>query len=218
MGLFQQDLPVPLHVDDVGMVVGHMDHSLVVPRPACQPDVQHPGRRRAVDADVRAVQVCLNGCGVLLRHMGNDLKPGLRIPGHHAHGDSRRQAPAAPGIGHHNGLDVFQDVSADLRQNAPGPLPQHLAQPCRAVGHGDGLGASGGQLQFLTQNGTEGLLFSRVQHDSFPFHPIFFPAERRCMAPLTPGARRPRCRSSPARPPPGTPWAYGGSPPAPGPR
>ena len=40
----------------------------------------------------------------------------------------------------------------------------------------------------------------------------------RCMAPLTPGARRPRCRSSPARPPPGTPWAYGGSPPAPGPR
>ena len=190
MGLFQQDLPVPLHVDDVGMVVGHMDHSLVVPRPACQPDVQHPGRRRAVDADVRAVQVCLNGCGVLLRHMGNDLKPGLRIPGHHAHGDSRRQAPAAPGIG----------------------------QPCRAVGHGDGLGASGGQLQFLTQNGTESLLFSRVQHDSFPFRPIFFPAEHRCMAPLTPGARRPRCRSSPARPPPGTPWAYGGSPPAPGPR
>ena len=79
----------PLHIDDIGVVVGHMDHGPV--SVAGQPVSRMSSIRggRAVDADLRPVQIVPDGGGVRLRHMGDDL--GFLHPATMP-GDGRRKA------------------------------------------------------------------------------------------------------------------------------
>ena len=182
-GLFQQDLAVLFHVDQICVVVGHAGHGLVSAQPAGEADVQHAGRFGAGDGDVRAVQIRLNVPFVLLCDLSQHLQLGVCVPRHDAHGDGGVNAPPPAGVGHHHGLHVFQDVAADLRQHLFRFTAQHLAQLCSTIRDGDWLCTPCGQKKLLRQNGAVGFRFPFVQHSyrtpyiKFVYNPA--PSEKR---------------------------------------
>ena len=175
-----QDLSVLLHVGDIGVIVGHTDAGAVLAQPACQLDIQHTGGLRAGHLDGRAVQIALNGCRILLRHVGDDLKLRVGVAGHYAHGDGGVDPPASRCVGDHHGFHVLQDVSADLSQHFFRFSAQHLAQFCGTVRDGDGLCTPCGQQELFLQDRRIGGDLGVVQHHKFSFvHLLFYRADGR---------------------------------------
>ena len=173
-GQLPQDISVPLHVDDVRVVVGH-PHAGVVPLPpAGELDVQQTRRFGTGHADVGAVQIRLDGSHIRLRHVGDDLKLCVGVAGHYAHGDGGVDAPASSCVGDDHGLHILQDVPADLSQDLFRFSAQHLAQFCGTVRDGDGLCTPCGQQELLLQYRRVGGDLRVVQHHTFSFVQLLY--------------------------------------------
>ena len=123
------------------------------PGPARKADVQKPRGLCTYHLDGRLLHILLDIPVLLLGHAGYHLQFKVRVPGRYARGNGGLYALFAAGIRHHHALYVLDDVPRDPGLYALGCRPQHLPQPCRAVGQGDGLRAAGGGDQLLPEDG-----------------------------------------------------------------
>ena len=98
------------------------------------------------------VDILLNLVDLLGGHLRDDFQFLVRPAGHDAGGAGCLQAPHAAGVGHHDALDVFDDVAADLNGHPVRHLAQRLAGNGGGIGHGNGLGAAHGGQKLIFQN------------------------------------------------------------------
>ena len=86
------------------------------------------------------------------------LQLAVGTAGHDARGHGGFDAVHAVGGGDDDGLDVLDDVAAQLHPQGSGVSPQGMAEDGGGVGNGDGLGTAHGGDKLLAEDGGVGLL------------------------------------------------------------
>ena len=127
--LLQQDIPVFLLVDYVGMVIGDMHHRFVRSCIAGKANIQHAGSIGAAYVYGNGIQICLYVSMLFSGHRGNDLQYPVGLARHYAHGYSSLYALEAAGIGHHHALYVFKYIAAYLSVHPFRHGAQNIPEP-----------------------------------------------------------------------------------------
>ena len=146
--LFQQNLAVPFLPDDIAVAVGDMHRCGMLPGPAGQPDIQHPGRIGAGNLNRSILRIGRDGLVPLRRDIGNDLQDPPRVTGCNARRYGRADALQPSGVGDDNAFHVFNDIAGNLRPYPFRPDAQDVPEPGGGIGQGNRLRAArcGNQL------------------------------------------------------------------------
>ena len=152
LALAEQHLAVALDVGDVGMMAGDPHGSHVLPPVGGDEDVQLVAIPHGQNPDGGMGQVVPDCFDFLRSDLGDDLQLTVLPARHDAGSGGSLDALQTAGMGHHHAFDVFDDVAAAAHGEPFRQTAQHTAGLRRAVGNGDGLGASHGGDQLFGQD------------------------------------------------------------------
>ena len=157
-GHFQFHNAVAADMDDIGVMVDDADTGGIFTCIECQVDIKYQVGLRRRNIDGNFPHILLQLSLLFTGDRSNDLQLLAGITGNHAGADGGSNTTQATGIGHHNALNILNDIAADQNIDPLRQHPQHLTGLGTGISQSDGLGAAHGRAQLFLQNSNELLI------------------------------------------------------------